>query len=591
MCYLSKDAMAAADKNWGTSLSACAVIACLVLFGAGRCASHAGTRATEPVLSDPVTSHLSNPPAPADVVYDQAENHAEQGDWDAAVSLLESRPVFDVPDELRRDWVYLHTIALLSASRPSAAFSVWRSFFSDSTESQRSFGDLFVERVEASQRLDLMAEIQTAAPWMARVAVQEAERFRSLRDLDGLIRAVRLGASIPTDDAHTMSAWSRIQTALARIENTQALALGVLVPLSGPHRAFGESVLRSLQMAKNDLKSGVSLNVVDSAGDPVVAKSGAEQLIGIDRVAAILGPVGPKESMAVVPVVEQHQVPTIVLTATLPTGEPRSFVVQGRLTPPQECFAVLQHAMVELSCQSFAILMPNNTYGQTMALAFRDAVSRSPAMVVYEDSIDTSKRETDEFRRASQKIAAEFAKRPFSALYLPMNGAMARRFVSYLNAAGLPIRINPKNVNMVQLVGSAAWSTPDIIDVAEGNTDNAIFPSVFFDGAASAASQAFVASFRARYSAVPTAFEAEVYDAGIALMTAMESAQGGSFVGDEILDGLFGMGPMDWIEGVGGRYRFESTGYVVRDVHILTVDADYLRVREKLADEVRIRSR
>ncbi|NUN14611.1 MAG: penicillin-binding protein activator [Myxococcales bacterium] len=588
MSYLTMDVVAVACRFFITRAFSGTFAVGVLLFGVARCVPNAAVHVVEPVSAVARTSPQVEAVAPPDFVYAQAKNHTLRAEWDAAVTLLSSRSIAEVPADLRRDWVYLHSSALLSSEKPDAAFLTWQSVFSANSESQKKFGELYYDLVDPAKRLVLLAEMKTTAPWMATVAVREAERYWSVRDIDGMVRAVEIGASIFTDDAETMTAWSHIQTKLERLTTTRPSALGVLIPLSGAHQAVGQSVLRALQMVKHDLRSGISLHVEDTAGDPDVARAAAERLIVNDHVAAIIGPVGQRESTAVAPFLEQNQVPTLVLTAGLPSAEPRSFVVQGRVTPSQECFAVLQHAMVELSCQSFAILAQNNAYGHTMAAAFRDVVSNSPASIVYEDFIETNNKETDELRTISQKIMAEYRKAPFSALYLPINGSMAKRVISYLKAAGLRIRTNPKDFKSVQLIGSAAWLTTDVIDVAEGNTDNAVFPSAFFDGLSSAPTQSFVSSFRVRYSVAPTAFDAEVYDAAVALVAVMESIQPGGFVGDEILDGLYALGP---VEGVGGRYRFESTGHIVRDLHILTVDADYLRIREKLTDEIRIRSR
>ncbi len=95
-------------------------------------------------------------------------------------------------------------------------------------------------------------------------------------------------------------------TLLQRIEErgkVNPLAIGVLLPLSGEYRQYGQKALDGIQLGAGVFESGKDkqapvLVVRDSAGDPQKAVEQLEDLVFNEHVVAVIGPLVAKETYA-----------------------------------------------------------------------------------------------------------------------------------------------------------------------------------------------------------------------------------------------------------------------------------------------------
>jgi branched-chain amino acid transport system substrate-binding protein len=149
--------------------------------------------------------------------------------------------------------------------------------------------------------------------------------------------------------------------------------VGVLLPLSGPFRRFGRRVQQGIEVA-SEHSPGLTLKFKDTKGDPAEARRAVEELILQDRPIAILGPVGEKESLAAAEVAERYQVPILTLTRREGITQVGSFVFRNYLTNEIQGRTMARYAMQVLGLRSFAILYPNNRYGDENMRAFWDEV-------------------------------------------------------------------------------------------------------------------------------------------------------------------------------------------------------------------------
>ena len=72
-------------------------------------------------------------------------------------------------------------------------------------------------------------------------------------------------------------------------------AIGVILPLSGPHQAYGERALQAIQLAIKEINPEgknpfISLAIRDSKGNPIEAEKSVEDLVAKEKAIAILGP-------------------------------------------------------------------------------------------------------------------------------------------------------------------------------------------------------------------------------------------------------------------------------------------------------------
>lgn len=97
------------------------------------------------------------------------------------------------------------------------------------------------------------------------------------------------------------------------------IKIGALLSLSGDAAAWGENAQKAIKLAVDEInkKGGINGKLVDmiyedTAGDPKQAVSAYQKVTTIDRVAAVIGPLNQTEDAAVVPLIDQTGVPTIV---------------------------------------------------------------------------------------------------------------------------------------------------------------------------------------------------------------------------------------------------------------------------------------
>lgn len=84
------------------------------------------------------------------------------------------------------------------------------------------------------------------------------------------------------------------------------VTLGVLVPLTGPHKSMGESILKGVQLGLKDYDTPVILKTYDTKGTPDGAYHAAERALK-EHVQGMLGPVFAKETREILPLLTKKK--------------------------------------------------------------------------------------------------------------------------------------------------------------------------------------------------------------------------------------------------------------------------------------------
>ncbi len=105
---------------------------------------------------------------------------------------------------------------------------------------------------------------------------------------------------------------------LTEMETVKVKAIGVLLPLTGDKKQFGQSALTAIKLALgvegDSGGTGIELIVRDSEGDADKAQRAVEELAGEQHVMAIIGPLFAEESLAAAVRAEAYGVPMINLS-------------------------------------------------------------------------------------------------------------------------------------------------------------------------------------------------------------------------------------------------------------------------------------
>jgi branched-chain amino acid transport system substrate-binding protein len=248
------------------------------------------------------------------------------------------------------------------------------------------------------------------------------------------------------------------------------LKVGVIQPLSGPVAASGGYVVNGAKIAADEVneKGGVLggklvLLVEDNKSDPAEAVNAAEKLIQRDRVPVLMGAWGSSMTLAVMPKLQQYEVPMVVETSSSGkiTKQGNRFVFRISPTSEMEAIGIGDHLTRSLHMKKVAMLAVNTDWGRGAAQVFGDALKRQGAEVVATEFMD--QKDTD----LSAQLTKIKSANPDSVLLTTDVGQIA---LVLKQAAGLGMRPtwlttggSSAPAKLIDLAGPAAEGTHHIL--------------------------------------------------------------------------------------------------------------------------------
>lgn len=159
---------------------------------------------------------------------------------------------------------------------------------------------------------------------------------------------------------------------------TNAVAVALLLPLTGPDASIGQSILDAAQMAVFDMADDkFTLLPRDTGGTPEGAAKAASDVIAAGA-KLILGPLLAQEVTAVAPAARAAHVPVVAFSSDASVAGDGVFVMG--LLPREQVMRVVAYAASK-GHSRFAALVPDNAYGVTVEQALRDAADQANAVV------------------------------------------------------------------------------------------------------------------------------------------------------------------------------------------------------------------
>jgi branched-chain amino acid transport system substrate-binding protein len=354
------------------------------------------------------------------------------------------------------------------------------------------------------------------------------------------------GESQPAEEAATSlihstkdDIWiSKGKAFLERLEEERAVkqgVLGVLLPLSGPFSIYGKEVLKGIQLGMDPGgdppgKPGLALLIRDTEGDPEAAVAALEDLANNQKVMAVIGPLSSAAAGAAARKAQETGVPIITLSQREGIVEEGDMVFRNLLTPAQEIEGLLDVAVKRMGLKRFGILYPDNAYGRYCMNTFWDRLEEMGGSVTAVESYGVD--QTD-FADQIRKMAGLDHSRPRS---LKRNVAILQKKEDG-ESAGQPEKLEPvidfdavfipdafqrvamiapqlvfHDVLGVQLLGTSAWQSSKLIEMAKDYIQGAVFCSGFAPNAGDPDVRAFVDAYRRNFDGDPDLLAANGYD-------------------------------------------------------------------------------
>lgn len=161
----------------------------------------------------------------------------------------------------------------------------------------------------------------------------------------------------------------------ARGYSDRPVKVGVILPLTGPNREFGLSILKGIKYGQrreaSNSGSPVQIIVRDSESNLVKAIEAVNDLTQIDNVSAIIGELESSITAGIGAVASLRDVPVIGPTATengVASVGNAVFQLNSNLERKGEALA--DYAFNQLGMRTFATLAPADEYGRQMASSF-----------------------------------------------------------------------------------------------------------------------------------------------------------------------------------------------------------------------------
>jgi branched-chain amino acid transport system substrate-binding protein len=349
-------------------------------------------------------------------------------------------------------------------------------------------------------------------------------------------------------------------------------AVGCILPLSGRYGALGNRALDAILLAAGlfnaEKETPIRILIEDSQSEPARAGAAVAKLADAG-VTCILGPLASQEALEAAREAQRLKVPILTLTQREAITGIGDFVFRNFLTAAMQARTVVQYAQAELGLRLFAVLYPDDPYGQEMARLFKEEVLRKGGEIRKVQPYRTDQTDFGEEIRALVGMppagsdaggAGGVPPKPnpgFEALFIPdaaFRVAMIAPQLAYHDIRG------------VRLLGTSGWDLPELVKTDPSHLQGAIFVDGFFAESFRPEVNNFLDAFYAAYGREPDAMEALVYDsAAIAVRLLLENRVGTRVSFREGLLQLKGY------PGVTGRTSFPPSRDAQKELFILTV--------------------
>ena len=382
---------------------------------------------------------------------------------------------------------------------------------------------------------------------------------------------------------------------LKRAEEEMAVkrgVLGCLLPLSGPFSIYGEEILKGLELGLDvrwdqTAQTGLELLIRDTKGEPEEALAALENLVIDEKIMAIIGPVSSRAAIAVAKKAQEMGVPIIALTQKEGIVEEGEMIFRNFLTPSQEVEGLLDVAMGQMGLKRFGILYPDNAYGRYCMNLFWDRLNDMGGTVTAVESYGVD--DTD-FADQIKKMVGLYYPRPaslmqrledmktqedeersiypeepgpiidFDAIFIPD---------SFQRVAMIAPQLAFHDVLGVQLLGTSAWQSPKLVEMAKDYIQGALFCSGFVKDSEEPGVRVFVEEYRENFDADPDILAANGYDTVRLLKKVLSKKE--IRTRKDLAKALLGS---QGFEGVSGIITFDSNGEAEKKPILLTISGN-----------------
>jgi ABC-type branched-subunit amino acid transport system substrate-binding protein len=367
--------------------------------------------------------------------------------------------------------------------------------------------------------------------------------------------------------------------------------IGILLPLTGPYKVFGNRALRAIQFALdqfNDQSNQPAFKIIvrDTRSDPQTTIKAIRQF-DKNHVSIIIGPIVMSEYAA--REAQIRSIPIVTLSQKPEVPELGDYVFRFFLTPQMQIDTLVPFAINELGVKRFAVLYPEESYGDTFLKFFRDSVLDYGAKLV---AVESYKPEQTDFASQIRKFSKSRESEKNGAPVPGRHSTRRRRHQKYklvldFDAIFIPdsadkiALIAPQlafyDIDNVLLLGTNLWHSDNLIHSARNYVQEAIMTDAFYARDSKKNVQEFISGFEETHGESPGLIEALAYD------TAMMNFHNLSNPGIRSRNDLkHAIKNISNFEGVTGYTSFNKNGDAIKNLYVLQIEENqFVQVNRK----------
>ncbi|MBS4015778.1 MAG: ABC transporter substrate-binding protein [Candidatus Latescibacteria bacterium] len=344
-------------------------------------------------------------------------------------------------------------------------------------------------------------------------------------------------------------------------DDTNTIRIGLIVPITGDVKTFGESVRNAVLIAVDEANqkggiNGKTIRVItaDDKNDPTEAANACSKLINQNKVKFIIGSVASKASIPISEMCEQAKVLMITPTSTNPrvtvrdNGERKEYVFRACFIDPFQGTVAAKFASENLKAKRAAILYDiSNDYVKGLAEFFKESFTQMGGQVTIYESYG---KDDVDFSALLTKIKADNPDVLFIPDYYTKVGLIAKQ----TRAIGI------KSV----LLGGDGWDSPEMTKIAGDAINGGYFTNHYSPQDPRAEVQEWVSKYETKFGQKPDALGTLGYDATLLLLEAMRNAES-----EKVEDVRDALTKLTNFQTVSGQITFDAFGNPVKNAVIL----------------------
>ncbi len=488
--------------------------------------------------------------------------------------------------------------------------------------------DGLLKKVQSIEKLQILSENNKNVKWLQgkifKLELEHLAKFKRYRDALILLEQ-RMDSASLIEDHEELELLKQIQVRYTNALKVNPRRIGVILPLSSsslkvsrlaqetldglwlalrseeypfvPQNMTGDGSSQKIEKTGKsvEIESDIvepsskkfvdswELVVRDSHLNPGITKSMVRELVELEKVIAIIGPLARKTSEAAAEEAERLRVPLISLSLTESIPELGEFIFRNNHSWEQEIKELLEYAMSELQACRFLILYAKTREGQQKMRLFWDAAVMNGCKVVAVEGFKDEDQKslvnefdtfTGKMRRLSiedKKILKELKEKEvpihnFDAIFVAVGSGGVKNLSLIFPYSEV------YKMKKTIFLGDSGWNDSGLpYALGLRGVRNPIFVDSFFLESKTPAMQQLISLherilYRHQNYIGPTAYTAFAYDTLMILLKLLKENNNKNH--HDLRVALLNM---KIFPGVTGNLHFDEKGKVDREMHILTL--------------------